>query len=60
MNDTMIKLRFIRIKEGKEYLVTIPADATRESFAEIISNELKNPGVILSNCHIFRFSNKEE
>lgn len=49
---TVIQLEFLKVKEGEEFLITLPEDCDCEEFARIIRANLRNDGVVLTNAYI--------
>ena len=53
ISNTVIQLEFLKVEEGEDVLLTIPADVTREEFARIIRDYLhENPGTVLTEVYI--------
>lgn len=60
ITSTVIQLEFLKVEEGKEFLVTIPAECDREEFAHIIRNYLHDGRTVLTECHIDHGFNQVE
>lgn len=61
VSNTVIQLEFLMVEEGETYLVTVPEDSTAEDVALIVRANLRQGGVVMTECYIdHQFVLKEE